>query len=140
MTTTVVQPAEVHRPLGVTILAILQLIAGLLGLCLPTIFLIGGTLVALLGPVGTMVGVLGILAGLVMLIGPLLHLIVAIGALSLRRWAWWLGLIATGVDVLGAALNIWNGAGLIAAILPVGFSLLVFVYLLTPGVRQAFRI
>jgi len=126
--------------LGVTILAILQLIAGLLGLCFPTLLLVGGALVAFLGTVGTFVGVLGILAGLLMLIGPLLHLIVAYGALNLRRWAWWLGILATGVDVLGAALNVWNGVGLIAAIIPVGFSLIVLVYLLTPGVRQAFKV
>lgn len=138
--TTQLQSTPIHRPLGVTILAVLQLIAGLLGLCLPTVLLIGGTLVAFLGTVGTFVGALGILTGLIMLIGPLLHLIVAYGALNLRRWAWWLGIIATGVDVLGAALNVWNGAGLIAAAIPVGFSLIVFVYLLTPGVRQAFRV
>ena len=138
--TTIVQSTEFHRPLGVTILAILQLIAGLLGLCFPTIFLIGGALLAFLGPAGTIFGVIGILAGLLMLIGPFLHLIVAYGALNLRRWAWWLGIIATGVDVLGAVLNAWNGVGLVAAILPVGFSLIVFVYLLTPGVREAFKI
>jgi hypothetical protein len=135
-----VQPIEIHRPLGVTILAILQLIAGLLGLCLPTVFLIGGALLAFIGPVGTFVGVLGIIAGLLMLIGPILHLIVAYGALNLRRWAWWLGIIATGVDILGAVLNVWNGVGLIASIIPVGFSLIVFVYLLMPGVRQAFKV
>jgi hypothetical protein len=135
-----VQSTTVQRPLGVTILAILQLIAGFLGLCFPTVLLIGGTLVAFLGPVGTFVGVLGIIAGLLMLLGPVLHLLVAYGALNLRKWAWWLGLIATGVDVLSAALNVWNGVGLVAAIIPVGFSLIVFVYLLTPGVRQAFRV
>lgn len=138
--TTQAQSTEIRRPLGVTILAILQLIAGLLGLCLPTVLLIGGTLVAFLGTAGTVVGVIGIIAGLLMLIGPLLHLIVAYGALNLHKWAWWLGVIATGVDVIGAALNLWNGVGLLQAIVPVGFSLIVFVYLLTPGVRQAFRI
>jgi hypothetical protein len=138
--TTEVQSATIQRPLGVTILAILQLIAGFLGLCFPTVLLIGGTLVAFLGPVGTFVGVLGIIGGLLMLIGPLLHLLVAYGALNLRKWAWWLGLIATGVDVLGAILNVWNGVGLVAAIIPVGFSLIVLIYLLTPGVRQAFRV
>lgn len=138
--TTQMQATQIQRPLGVTILAILQLIAGLLGLCFPTVLLVGGTLLAFLGTVGTFVGVLGVLAGLLMLIGPLLHLIVAYGALNLRRWAWWLGILATGVDVLGAILNVWNGVGLIAAIIPVGFSLIVFVYLLTPGVRQAFKV
>jgi hypothetical protein len=138
--TTNLQSYEVHRPLGVTILAILQLIAGLLGLCVPTVVLIGSVALAFLGPVGTFVGVIGILAGLLLLLGPVLHLIVAYGAMNLRRWAWWLGIIATGVDVAGAALNLWNGTGLLQAIIPVGFSLLVFVYLLTPGVRQAFKV
>lgn len=138
--TTQVQSIQIHRPLGVTILAILQLIAGLLGLCVPTVVLLGSVALAFLGPFGTFVGVVGILAALLMLLGPVLHLIVAYGAMNLRKWAWWLGVIATGVDVAGAALNLWNGAGILQAIVPVGFSLLVFVYLLMPGVRQAFKI
>ncbi len=131
-------PAE--RPFGITLLAILQLIAGLLGLCVPTVLLLGGLGVSLLGPVGAFVGVIGIVIALLMYMGPLLHLAVAFGALNLRRWAWWLGILATGVDVLGVVLNLWNGAGAAAAMLPAAFSVLVFIYLLTPGVRQAFRL
>lgn len=138
--TTEVQLTQTRRPMGVTILAILQLIAGLLGLCVPTVVLIGSVALAFLGPVGTFVGVIGILGGLLLLLGPVLHLIVAYGALNLRKWAWWLGIIATGVDVVGAVLNLWNGAGILQAIVPVGFSLIVFVYLLMPGVREAFKV
>lgn len=129
-----------ERPFGITLLAILQLVAGLFGLCLPTVLLLGGLGVSLLGPAGAFIGVIGIVIALLMYLGPLLHLIVAYGALKLRRWAWWLGILATGVDVLGVVLNLWNGAGAAAALLPAVFSVLVFIYLLTPGVRQAFRL
>jgi hypothetical protein len=135
-----ITPVEEKRPLGITILAILQVINGLLGLCVPVLVLTGSTIVAMLGPVGSFVGGTGICIGILLFLGPLLHFIVAVGAWYLKKWAWWLGIIATGVDVLGAALNIWNGAGVVHAVLSVGFSLIVFIYLLTPAVRKAFQI
>ncbi len=133
-------PVEEKRPTGVTILAILQIIAGLLGLCVPVLVLTGSALVEMLGPVGTFVGTVGICIGVLLVAGPLLHFAVAIGAWMLKKWAWWLGVIATGVDVLGAALNLWNGAGIAHVLLSTIFSLVVFVYLLMPGVRKAFQI
>ncbi|MFM8321757.1 MAG: hypothetical protein ACKOC5_12660 [Chloroflexota bacterium] len=131
---------NIQRPMGVTILALLQLIAGLFGLCLPTILLTGGALAAFLGPVGAVAGGVAILIGLLMSIGAVLHLVVAFGALNLRPWAWWLGMVATGFDVLGVIVNLWNGIGAAAAVVPAAFSILVFIYLLTPGVRNAFRV
>ncbi len=126
------------RPAGVTLLAFLQLISGLLGLCVPTVMLLGGAALTLFG--GGLLGGLGMLIAGLMFIAPVLHLLVAVGALGLRPWAWWLGVIATGLDVLGVALNIWNGAGALATLLPAGFSVVVLVYLLSPGVRKAFKI
>lgn len=135
------QMTEVRsRPMGVTILGILQLLAGMFGLCLPVILVAGGLGVGLIGGVGTVVGGVALFFALLMLIGPLLHLIVAYGAFNLRPWAWWLGIVATGVDVIGAALNLWNGTGVLQAIGPAAFSLLILIYLLTPGVRQAFKV
>jgi hypothetical protein len=138
--TTSTLPNEEKRPLGITILAILQVIAGLWGLCVPVLVLTGSTVVALVGPVGKFVGGAGICIGGLLFLGPLMHFIVAVGAWYLKKWAWWTGIIATGIDVLGAALNIWNGAGVLQAVLSVGFSLIVFIYLLVPSVRKAFRI
>jgi hypothetical protein len=133
------QPSA-NRPLGITILALLQILLGLFGICLPTFFLIAGTAGLFLGPVGAALGGAGICIGLLLIAGPVLHLIVGFGALNLHKWAWWLGILATGVDVLAVILNLWNGAGVLAAILPAIFSVLVFIYLLMPGVRKAFQI
>ena len=138
--TTSTPPAGPQRPVGITILAILQVITALLGLCVPLVVLTGSTLVAFLGPAGTFVGGVGLCIGAVLFLGPLLHFIVAFGAWNLKKWAWWLGVIATGVDVLSAVLNIWNGAGVAHAVILVGFALIVFIYLMTPGVRKAFEI
>jgi hypothetical protein len=129
-----------ERPFGVTLLAILQFIAGLMGLCLPAILLVLGLGASFLGPVGGVMGILGFLIAGLLLIGPVLHFIVGFGALNLRTWAWWLGILATGVDVVGAVLNLWHGAGWLHAMGPVAFSVLVFLYLLTPSVRRAFRV
>ena len=129
-----------QRPVGITVLAVLQLVIGLFGLCIPSIILFGATAAAFLGPLAAFVGGAGILVALAMFIGPVLHLIVAFGALNLRKWAWWLGIIATGVDVVVALLNLWNGMGFIQILCTTGFSIAVFIYLLTPGVRKAFQI
>jgi len=133
-------PVTSERPFGITILSILQVITGLLGLCIPVVILSGSTILAFLGPVGTFVGGAGLCIGAMLFLGPLLHFIVAYGAWYLYKWAWWLGVIATGVDLLGAVVNIWNGAGIAQAVLSVSFALIVFIYLLTPGVRKAFQI
>lgn len=135
-TETYATPAS--RPFGITILGILQLLAGLFGLCIPSLLLVGGSAASLLGlPV---VGVPVLVIALLMYIAPLLHFFVAYGAFNLRPWAWWLGFLAVGLDVLGVVLNLWNGGGAVAAAGPALFSILVFIYLLTPGVRRAFRV
>ena len=120
------------RPFGVTVIAIFALIGGLLGLCWPILVFTGS---AFLGPV---FGTVGVIAGIFLIVGPVLQLVFASGALNLRPWAWYLGLISTGITVFGVVINLFDGASFWSAIWGSIVPVIIFIYLLTPNVRQAF--
>jgi len=119
------------RPFGVTVIAIFALIGGLMGLCLPTLGMIGSTL---LGPLAAV----GVVASIFFIVGPILQLVFAFGAFGLRPWAWYLGLISTGITVLGVVINLFQGASFWSAIWGGLIPIVIFFYLLSPKVRQAF--
>ena len=120
------------RPFGITVIAIVALISGLFGLCWPILIFTGS---AFLGPV---FGTVGVFAGIFLIVGPILQLVFASGAFGLRPWAWYLGLISTGITVLGVIINLFNGASFWSAIWGSIVPIIIFIYLLTPNVRQAF--
>jgi uncharacterized membrane protein (DUF2068 family) len=126
-----------NRPLGVTIIAILAFINGLLGLCVPGLVIIGGGIAALFS--GGL-GLIAVCGGLLLAAGPILWLVVAYGAWNLRPWAWWLGMIATGITVVGVIVNIASGVGILQAIASTPLSIIIFIYLLLPDIRRAFGI
>lgn len=125
------------RPTGVTIIAILAFISGLLGLCgaLPVfgISLIAGAFVPPVGVIGTIIGI-------VLTFAPILMLIFAYGAWNLRAWSWMLGIIATGVSVFSALIAVVTTGNVLAigthGLLPI----IVFIYLLLPDTRKAFNV
>jgi hypothetical protein len=131
------------RPTGVTFIAILAFIQGLLGSC-AACFVIGGSGIVTLIPTGVtqVVGVLGILLGLILGAGPFLHLIFAYGAWNLRSWAWLLGIIATGISVAGVLISIVGsgGATIWSAVTNALIPIIVFVYLIMPDTRKAFNV
>lgn len=120
------------RPFGITVIAILALFGGLFGLCWPVLVFTGSTF---LGPI---LGTVGVFAGIFLIVGPILQLIFAYGAFKLRPWAWYLGLISSGITVLGVVINLFDGASFWSAIWGSILSIIIFIYLLTPDVRQAF--
>jgi len=120
------------RPFGVTVIAIFALIGGLLGLCLPTLGMMGSALF------GGFLGTIGAVASIFFIVGPVLQLVFAFGAFGLRSWAWYLGLISTGITVLGAVINLFQGASFWSAIWGGLIPIIIFFYLLSPNVRQAF--
>ncbi len=138
----VMTPVPAMRPTGVTIIALLALISGLLGLCGVTP-LFGISLLGALIPTGVtqVLAAIGGILGLVLAIGPILQIIFAYGAWNLRSWGWWLGIIATGISVLGALVAILGsgGAAIHTAITNALIPIIIFIYLLTPNVRRAFN-
>lgn len=131
------------RPIGVTILATITFFAGILGLCLPLgLFIRSGF--ADFGVTEEFFGVDSrtILFGtaLFLLLRPILYLAFSYGALSMRPWAWWVGLVAAVLALAGVALNMMNGDSFAPTIATAVIDVIILVYLLTPHVRQAFGI
>src|SRR2546425_8369706 len=91
------------RPIGITLLAIVQILIGVLGL-LVSLAIIG--LVAIFStfpPVGTLIGTLGIVIGGVFLFFSLIWLASGVRFLHGKGWAWTLGMLFPGLSILAAA-------------------------------------
>lgn len=131
-----------NRPTGVTIIAILSLLSGVLGLC-GVSPLLGVSVLGALIPTGVtqILGAIGIVVSVLLVAGPLLQIVFAYGAWNLRSWAWWLGIVATGISVLGVLIGILGsgGAAIYTAVTNALLPIIIFVYLLTPDVRKAFN-
>jgi len=123
---------KLKRPFGITVIAILALFSGLFGLCWPILIFTGSTF---LGP---LFGTIAVIAGIFIIVGPILQLVFAYGAFKLRPWAWYLGLISSGITVVGVIINVLDGGSIGSAIMGSLLSIIIFIYLLTTNVRQAF--
>jgi len=110
------------RPLGITIIAIIMAIYGILGI-------IGG--IMLLGSSATL-GVVAIILGI-------LELVLAWGMWTLQKWAFWTTVILEVLAVLNGIFAITgnNTAGGIGGIV---IALIILIYLFADrNVREAFR-
>jgi hypothetical protein len=130
-----------ERPLGITVLAIVALIQGLLGLLAAFgVATVGGLMTVFGGPIGKVSGLLGWFGSFFLVLGPIFQLLFAWGAFGMQPWAWWLGIIGPAFTVFGAVLKIMGGAPAGKTLLAVAIPILIFLYLLRPSIRQAFGI
>ena len=114
------------RPIGVTILAVLTILGGVLLLLLGIVVIAFSSLLVGVGlPLGF--GLTGSILGAIVLIFGIIWIAVGSGLLNLRSWAWWLAIIVMVLSIIGLI------TAPIAAILPG----LILVYLIL--VRQHFR-
>ena len=120
-----VPPARPSRPIGVAILAILVMIAGVLLILLGIGTLLLSTAFALSG--FGLFGLGGTILGAVFLVFGLIFLGVGLGLWHLRPWAWWLAVIVSVLSIVGSISTP------IAIVLP----LLLLIYLVL--VRHHFR-
>ena len=109
---------------------------GLLGGCTLLGF---GSIIAPIGALfgGGQLGSSAFIGGLGWVVSGLIPLVAVFGALALKGWAWLLGLLASGLSLASARRRVEGGSWCFSApgmILPA----VVFIYLLTPGVRRAF--
>jgi hypothetical protein len=132
-----------QRPLGVTILAILSAIGGVLILCVSLAALgIGGALGGLLGRevgpfAGAVVGGLASVIGFISLAIAILALAFAYGAWTLQPWAWVLGVFVWGASLVLGVIGLLNG-GSTSEIIRLVLAGAILYYLNTPEVKQAF--
>ena len=114
------------RPLGVTILALLQILSGLFWL------VTGGLAVAAAGLAGIF-GIILLLAGAVLVIIGIIGLIIGFGLWNMRSWAWIWAIIINILGIIFSLTNpLQNALGII-------ISLIIVIYLMTPDIKSRFR-
>jgi hypothetical protein len=130
------------RPLGVTILAVVLAVAGVLTSLAAVAFLIGALnfsdFAGAMGYSGTAIS--STLAGLGIAAYTALVLAFAYGAWALKPWGWVLGLIVfavgAGTDVLSGVAGVMAPSNVIVNVL---IAALLVYYWFRPNVRAAFR-
>ncbi|MFW9770498.1 MAG: hypothetical protein ACFFF9_10830 [Candidatus Thorarchaeota archaeon] len=113
-----------ERPLGVTILAVLEIIAGALGL-------FGAITLITIGAMIPWLGAFAVIFGVVVLFLALIDLIVGWGLWTLKSWAWMVALIVNIINlILNAVQFAWLGAII---------NLIIIIYLQQGDIKSRFR-
>ena len=131
-------PMAPKRPIGVTILAVLTIIFGLLGL-------LAGILLVIVGAAGATVlpaeyqaiAVILLALGALLAIFSLLGIIAGVGLFRLRAWAWWLTII---VGILNIVFNIGSYVVYPIGGFPYGIALWIIIIIYLVVVRGHFGI
>ena len=125
------------RPMGITILAVLSAIGGVLGL-LGGIAIIGiGGLAAASTGSAAFFG-LGAIWGLLILATAIASLVFAYGAWTLKPWAWPLGVALQIISLVIAALTVVSGGDVSSQIIGVVISAIILYYLFQPNIKAVF--
>src|SRR2546429_2878882 len=90
------------RPVGITILAVLEILMGIVGLLASLVIIGFSALFATLPTVGSLVGAIGLVIGGVVLFFSIIWLAIGVGVLHGRGWSWTLGMIFSILSLLGA--------------------------------------
>jgi hypothetical protein len=123
---------EKTRPFGVTIIAILIVISGVL------ILLVGIGLVA----IGPIIGLVFVVSGAISLAVGIAYLVMAYGLLKGKGWAW---TVSTIVLIIGIILEVISiprtialGSSLSGEIISIAISAFILYYLYRPHVKSYF--
>lgn len=109
--------SQKHRPLGVTLIAILTAIGGI-------IFLASGLVLLLVG------------IGIILLALGIAYLVMAYGLWKGRGWAWTITLILSAIGIIVAIVSV--AAGNVSAIISIIIQGIVIYYLYRPNVKAFF--
>jgi hypothetical protein len=135
------------RPLGITLIVVLYIILGILSLLWSgLVFGVGG----LSATVGSIFGAdtiatfgsSNVWSGTFGIVTAVIQIVVAIGLFTLKRWAWYLAIIAVGLTVIEGVIGIFGGGffafvcGGIGIFIPV----IILIYLIRPQIRELFGI
>jgi uncharacterized membrane protein (DUF2068 family) len=132
-----------QRPTGVTILAVLQFIGGVLSLLFGLSSLFFGGLMVVSDAATTAgaeidMGPIMLTAGVVALISGVIGLIAGYGLFTLKGWGWTLAVIFAVANIVSNLLSLFQGANIVGAIIGIVISGLILYYLNTPTVKRAF--
>jgi hypothetical protein len=138
---------EMNRPTGITVIAILFIALAILSLLWSALVFGVGGLSALAGNLfgaesikafGTSSGWSGFLG----IVVAAVHIAVGVGLILMKKWAWFLALVAVGLTVIEGVAGMFGGGpfalmcGFLGLLVPAG----ILAYMLMPKVRKAFGI
>jgi hypothetical protein len=115
------------RPTGITILAILAGIGGVLTA-------LAGIALFVLGAVAF--GGLGALLGLAFLAVAALYIAFCVGALQMKPWAWPLGIVGAAAGIVLSVLQLLGGD--VSQIISIAIGAGILYYLMRPEIKAAF--
>jgi hypothetical protein len=125
------------RPMGITILAVLSAIGGVLTI-------LGGiALIGLGGVAGASSGSaalfgMGAIFGLLLLVSGIASLAFAYGAWTLQPWAWTLGVALQIISLALSVLSIVGGGDISSQIISIAIAAIILYYLMQPTIKAAF--
>ena len=133
-----------QRPTGVTILAILAAIGGVLGLLAGLAVVgLGGLAGGVVGgAAGAAIGGFAVISGLIVLVLAVLELVLAYGFWTLQPWAWQLGVILSAVNILIQILGVLGivfSSDLGGALISIIISGVIIYYLNQAEIRRVFN-
>ena len=115
------------RPTGITILAVLSGVGGVL-------MAIAGIGIFVLGAVAF--GGLGALLGIAFIAVAALYLAFCVGALQMKPWAWPLGVVGAVASIILGVLQLLGGD--MSQIIGIAIAGAILYYLWQPGIKAAF--
>jgi hypothetical protein len=90
------------RPVGVTVLAVFEVLIGIVGLLASLVIIGFSALFSALPTVGGLLGAVGLVIGGVVLFFSIIWLATGVGFLNGKGWSWTLGMIFSVLSLLGA--------------------------------------
>ncbi len=90
------------RPVGITILAVLEILIGIVGLLASLVIIGFSALFSTLPTVGSLLGAVGLIIGGVVLFFSIIWLATGVGFLHGKGWSWILGMIFSILSLFGA--------------------------------------
>ena len=125
------------RPTGITILAVLSAIGGVLSI-------LGGIALIGLGGVGAastgqaaLFG-MGAIFGILLLVSGIASLAFAYGAWTLQPWAWTLGIALQVISLALSVLTIIGGGDIAGQIISIAIAGIILYYLMQPSIKAVF--
>jgi hypothetical protein len=115
------------RPTGITILAVLAGVGGVLTA-------LAGIALFVLGAVAF--GGLGALLGLAFLAVAALYIAFCVGALQMKPWAWPLGVVGAAASIILSVLQLIGGD--VSQIISIAIGAAIIYYLMRPEIKAAF--
>ncbi len=128
------------RATGVTILAVLEILEGLIGVLagigLMALGALAGSMIGGLSILGDIVGALAGVIGAVLLVFGLISFLLAYGLLKGLGWAWTVSLVFAMLGLIFGILQMLGSPG--SGVLQVVISAIIIYYLYRPNVKSFF--